>query len=217
MRRIIHQTNLNRLQTGVLQRKMKYGVVDKACYWYRKRMQGSSSAIQSSLNNKKWYLDYMKHFALWTAENSKAGNWGKVPLFVQYTLMYDLQWRFNSEQAPELVLNKDECTEYFSVFKKVDEELFEELEEILVMADIGVNTATEICDILRAKIVELKKQSDCNMFFKKMKLTNTILFQKYSFSELMEFFYHRKDQEYVKNMIRELCKIPEFGKAPAEK
>lgn len=103
----------------VLQRKMKYGVVDKACYWYRKRMQGSSSAIQSSLNNKKWYLDYMKHFALWTAENSKAGNWGKVPLFVQYTLMYDLQWRFNSEQAPELVLNKDECTEYFSVFKKV--------------------------------------------------------------------------------------------------
>ncbi len=74
-----------------------------------------------------------------------------------------------------------------------------------------------IVDILRAKIVELKKQSDCNMFFKKMKLTNTILFQKYSFSELMEFFYHRKDQEYVKNMIRELCKIPEFGKAPAEK
>lgn len=39
-------------------------------------------------------------------------------------------------------------------FTKIDEELFEELEEILVMADIGVNTATEICDILRKKIKE---------------------------------------------------------------
>ena len=39
-------------------------------------------------------------------------------------------------------------------FTKIDEELFEELEEILVMSDIGVNTATEICDRLRAKIKE---------------------------------------------------------------
>ncbi len=37
-------------------------------------------------------------------------------------------------------------------FTRIDEDLFEELEEILVMADIGVNTATEICDILRKKI-----------------------------------------------------------------
>lgn len=39
-------------------------------------------------------------------------------------------------------------------FTKIDEELFEELEETLIMADIGVNTSTEICDILRKKIKE---------------------------------------------------------------
>ncbi|MBQ4119303.1 MAG: signal recognition particle-docking protein FtsY [Clostridia bacterium] len=39
-------------------------------------------------------------------------------------------------------------------FTKIDEDLFEELEEILVMADIGVTTATEICNILRKKIKE---------------------------------------------------------------
>ena len=39
-------------------------------------------------------------------------------------------------------------------FTRIDEDLFEELEEILVMADIGVNTATEICDSLRKKIKE---------------------------------------------------------------
>ena len=39
-------------------------------------------------------------------------------------------------------------------FTKIDEELFEELEEILVMSDMGVHTSTEICDILRSKIKE---------------------------------------------------------------
>ncbi len=44
-------------------------------------------------------------------------------------------------------------------FKSVDEELFEELEEVLIMADLGVNTSCEIIDRLRSaakakKIVE---------------------------------------------------------------
>jgi len=39
-------------------------------------------------------------------------------------------------------------------FTKIDEDLFEELEEMLVMADIGMATAGEICDRLRAKIKE---------------------------------------------------------------
>ena len=30
-------------------------------------------------------------------------------------------------------------------FTKIDEELFEELEEILIMADVGVATCTKIC------------------------------------------------------------------------
>lgn len=39
-------------------------------------------------------------------------------------------------------------------FTKIDEELFEELEELLVMADVGMNTATEICDTLRTRVKE---------------------------------------------------------------
>lgn len=39
-------------------------------------------------------------------------------------------------------------------FTKIDEELFEELEETLVMSDVGVVTAQEICDRLRKKIKE---------------------------------------------------------------
>ena len=39
-------------------------------------------------------------------------------------------------------------------FTKIDEELFEGLEEMLVMSDIGVGTSVEICDKLRARIKE---------------------------------------------------------------
>ncbi len=39
-------------------------------------------------------------------------------------------------------------------FTKIDEELFEQLEETLVMSDIGVETSVEICDRLRKKIKE---------------------------------------------------------------
>ncbi len=40
-------------------------------------------------------------------------------------------------------------------FKKIDEELFEELEELLVMGDVGVATAQKMCDELRVRV---KKQ-----------------------------------------------------------
>ncbi len=44
----------------------------------------------------------------------------------------------------------------FSVFRKVDEELLEELEEILIMSDIGVETSVSIIAKLRDRI---KKQN----------------------------------------------------------
>ena len=37
-------------------------------------------------------------------------------------------------------------------FTKIDEELFEELEELLVMGDVGVGTAGRICDALRDRV-----------------------------------------------------------------
>ena len=42
------------------------------------------------------------------------------------------------------------------MFRTVDEELFEELEEILIMSDIGVNTSCEIIDALRDAAKEKK-------------------------------------------------------------
>ena len=48
----------------------------------------------------------------------------------------------------------------FSVFRKVDEELLEELEEVLVMSDIGMETSVKIIDELRNKIKREKIESE---------------------------------------------------------
>jgi len=42
----------------------------------------------------------------------------------------------------------------FNSFTKIDEELFEQLEEAMIMSDIGVETSVEICERLRKKIKE---------------------------------------------------------------
>jgi len=42
----------------------------------------------------------------------------------------------------------------FSSFRPVDEELFEELEETLIMSDVGMITAEEVCDRLRKGVKE---------------------------------------------------------------
>ena len=48
----------------------------------------------------------------------------------------------------------------FSVFRKVDEELLEELEEVLIMSDIGVDTSVKIIDELRTKIKREKIEAE---------------------------------------------------------
>jgi len=46
----------------------------------------------------------------------------------------------------------DRVNTLFSAFTKIDEELFEELEEILIMADVGFETTEKILDELRANV-----------------------------------------------------------------
>ena len=48
----------------------------------------------------------------------------------------------------------DSLNTAISSFTKIDEELIEELEEILIMSDIGVKTASDVCNRLRVKIKE---------------------------------------------------------------
>ena len=52
--------------------------------------------------------------------------------------------------------------EFFANFRKVDEEFFEELEEMLIMSDVGVTVATQLTEDLRqeARLENAKKPED---------------------------------------------------------
>ena len=51
----------------------------------------------------------------------------------------------------------------FSTFRKVDEDLLEELEEALIMSDIGMDTSIKIIDELRTKIKKERIQDEENV------------------------------------------------------
>ena len=59
----------------------------------------------------------------------------------------------------------------FSGFSKIDDDFYEELEETLIMGDLGVNTTEEIIENLKEKVKEnhIKDPADC-----KELLINTI-------------------------------------------
>lgn len=57
----------------------------------------------------------------------------------------------------------EKINDVFSNFRKVDEELLEELEEILIMSDIGVDASTEIISNLRNRIKKEKIENEENV------------------------------------------------------
>lgn len=57
----------------------------------------------------------------------------------------------------------EKINDVFSNFRKVDEEMLEELEEILIMSDIGVDTSVKIIDDLRNKIKKEKIDNEENV------------------------------------------------------
>ncbi len=69
--------------------------------------------------------------------------------------------RQNISSKIEMVVNS---------FTKIDEEFFEELEEMLILSDIGVETSRKVCDKLRAEIKKkgLKEPSDIKSALKEI-------------------------------------------------
>lgn len=54
----------------------------------------------------------------------------------------------------------ERMNDVFSNFRKVDEDMLEELEEVLIMSDIGVDTSMKIINDLRNKIKKEKIENE---------------------------------------------------------
>ncbi len=124
------------LVIDILMDKMQYGLVRGASYQYRKRDTGNSAV---DLGRKKpiYYVPYLQRFILYSLENAMKRK-GYIPRFVQYTCMYDLQWRLNQYPLvePNVLLPKEEEA-YKILLRKVLQYIDDKI--ILEQRNIGNN------------------------------------------------------------------------------
>ncbi len=85
-------------------------------------------------------------------------------LWLIFSLNHVKKLRKKYEQSLTLTRKtfSDGFNELFANFRTVDEEFFEELEETLIMSDVGVDLAMEVTEELRkeAKLVNAKSTDD---------------------------------------------------------
>lgn len=99
------------------------GLVTGTQYNYRKH---GASTLDASLRRKETYIPYLKYFSLWAIEEAKE-KYQYVPYFVQNTVMYDLQWKWNVSHIPTDVLSEPEIDQYkdylVNVTSQIDDEI----------------------------------------------------------------------------------------------
>lgn len=124
------------LVIDILLDKMQYGLVRGASYLYRKRDTGDS-AVDLGRSKSCYYVPYIERFTLYSMENALKRK-GYIPQFVQYTCMYDLQWRFNQHPLVKPgVLKADEELEYKELIHKAIQYVDDKI--ILEQRNIGNN------------------------------------------------------------------------------
>ena len=111
-----------------------YGVVKDAIYWYRKRTNDAST-IDSSTSKKDFYIDRLKRYFKELINYSKE-KYGNVAKFIQYLIVYDLQWMFIVEDVSE-ILTAEEIKEVYIHIQDILSEIEDEV--ILSLRDDKLN------------------------------------------------------------------------------
>lgn len=96
----------------------KYGVVANTSYYYRRRSDHSSS-IQVSHTQKAWYINYIENFSCDLIREMKKDANKEYRLYLQYLVMYDLQWRANNIRYMHKYISKKDSFLFLKEFRKV--------------------------------------------------------------------------------------------------
>lgn len=116
----------------ILINNLKLGLVANTKYYYRKRR---NSTIDRSRYSKRAYTDYLNHFSEWALDTAD-NKCGMIPKFVQYTVMYDLQWKIRQYQIPMGVLSSEEEEEYRRLLASVSSRIDDDV--ILAQKNLGL-------------------------------------------------------------------------------
>ena len=122
--------------------QMKYGVMKRPTYWYRKRQAGGS-AIDASHSNLSWYFDTPRYCYRRLFDESLV-RFGCVLPHIQHAVMYDLQWRIKKRMAHPL--SEQQLAEYRCMIV----ELLQEIDDEIILAQRHISR-TQKLNILALK------------------------------------------------------------------
>ena len=97
-------------------KKCKYGLMNEALYYYRRRATGNS-AVNNQVLDKSFYINSLIHYHLELFRYSKE-LYGEVIPYAQSMVGYDIMWRFANPEMPK-VLDEKEQEEYFERLKLI--------------------------------------------------------------------------------------------------
>ena len=99
------------------------GILSDTAYHYRKH---GNSTTDNNVKRKLWYINDLKLFSKWALDTAES-RFEYIPRFVQYTVMYDLQWKFSQREIPAGVLSLDEEENYrrllYSTASRIDDDV----------------------------------------------------------------------------------------------
>lgn len=136
----------------MLLEKPTYGVVKDAIYWYRKRSD-SSSTIDASTTKKDFYIDRLKRYFKELIDIS-IDKYGAVPKFIQYLIVYDIQWMFKVKDVRKILTN-DEIEVVYLYIQDILSHLEDEV--ILSLRNDNTNIGRHI---LATKYASINVKSD---------------------------------------------------------
>lgn len=110
----------------------KIGGVVSADYQYRRRSTGEPSAIDCSANDTRTYTDYIKN-VLKKVIIDYSDEKKRIPKFVQYLVMGNLQWKYKVNDAGNLG-KKLLGEKGFSEYKKAAGELLEYIDDDVILS-----------------------------------------------------------------------------------
>lgn len=96
--------DIDYIYSKILRKGTKVGLIGTTKYMYRRRSRGEESAIQQSKNSPASYTFFVKNI-LRNLLETNLDNFGRVPFYVQYCVMGQLQWKFAVDDRGELALN----------------------------------------------------------------------------------------------------------------
>ncbi len=138
--------------------------------------EGVSESEESQVAVDNHFADVMADYYAKKAQVAAAAEKGETVTFeavqtrkveekpeeVQYSKTETEQEKYNRTLKKTRTGFAARLNEFFANFRRVDEEFFEELEEMLILSDVGVNVATQLTEDLRyeARLENVKKTED---------------------------------------------------------